>query len=120
MDSSFGVFRTGAEMERGLAKIRELKKRFQDIRITDTSPVYNTDLVAVYELENMLDIAEALAIGALAREESRGSHARRDFPKRDDEKWLKHTLVYRNEDGSFRLDYKPVTITAWLPVERKY
>ena len=120
MDSSFGVFRTGAEMERGLAKIRELKKRFQDIRVTDTSPVYNTDLIAVYELENMLDIAEALAMGALAREESRGSHARRDFPKRDDEKWLKHTLVYRNEDGSFRLDYKPVTITAWLPVERKY
>ncbi|MGB9590332.1 MAG: succinate dehydrogenase/fumarate reductase flavoprotein subunit, partial [Candidatus Hydrothermia bacterium] len=90
------------------------------IRVTDSSPVYNTDLVTAYELENLLDIAEALAMGAIAREESRGSHSRRDFPNRDDEKWLKHTLVYRNEDGSFRLDYKPVVINAWLPAERKY
>ena len=120
MDKHFGVFRRGEVMERGLEKIRELKHRFKHVRITDKSLVYNTDLQTIYELENMLDVAEVLAAGALAREESRGAHFRRDFPKRDDERWLKHTLAFRAEDGSPRLEYKPVRITAWKPIERKY
>ncbi len=120
MDKHFGVFRRGEVMERGLEKIKELKRRFKHVRITDKSLVYNTDLQTIYELENMLDVAEVLATGALAREESRGAHFRRDFPKRDDERWLKHTLAFRTEDGSPRLEYKPVRITAWKPIERKY
>ncbi len=120
MDKHFGVYRTRDVMEKGLDKIKELKKRFKNIRINDTSPAYNTDLVSVYEIENLLDVAEVLATGALAREESRGGHARRDFPKRDDEKWLKHTLAHRKENGSPELSYIDVNIIAWKPVERKY
>jgi len=75
--------------------------------------------VSVLELENLLDIAEVTAVSALAREETRGAHARTDFPKRDDAAWLKHTLAVRTDDGP-RLHYKPVTITRWPPAERKY
>ena len=120
MDQHFGVYRTGESMQKGLDKIKELKKRYENVKITDRSLVYNTDLVMTLELENLLDVAEVVAMGALNREESRGAHSRRDFPKRDDEKWLKHTVVYRNEDGSLRIDYMPVNIIAWKPVERKY
>jgi succinate dehydrogenase / fumarate reductase flavoprotein subunit len=67
----------------------------------------------------LLDLAEVMVLGALTREESRGGHARRDFPKRDDEKWQKHTLAFRTEQGP-RLEYKPVTVTTWKPIERKY
>jgi succinate dehydrogenase / fumarate reductase flavoprotein subunit len=97
-----------------------LKERFKDIRIVDKDLRWNTDLVSALETENMLDLAEIVILGALMREESRGSHFRRDFPYRDDERFLKHTLAYRNEDGSVRIDYIPVNITYWKPVERKY
>ena len=81
--------------------------------------MYNTNLVNVLEIENLLDLAEALVLGAYKREESRGGHARVDFPTRDDDKWLKHSLV-KFVDNKPKLDYKPVTITKWKPVERKY
>jgi succinate dehydrogenase / fumarate reductase flavoprotein subunit len=119
MDARMGVYRTGADMEAGLQRIRELKSRYREISIADKSRTYNTDLVHALETGFMLDVAEVATAGALARQESRGGHARRDFPKRDDERWLKHTLATRTPRGP-RLDYLPVSITMWQPVERKY
>jgi succinate dehydrogenase/fumarate reductase flavoprotein subunit len=85
----------------------------------DKSAVYNSNLFHALELENLLDLARVTVDGAVAREESRGAHSRRDFTTRDDEKWLKHTLAWWSESG-VRMDYKPVTIDTWKPVERKY
>jgi succinate dehydrogenase / fumarate reductase flavoprotein subunit len=119
MDAHLGVFRTGEGLAAGLEKIKGLKERFGNIFVKDKGGVYNSNLTAVLELENLIELAEAMAVAALAREESRGGHARRDFPGRDDEKWLRHTLVRRYPDGP-TLDYKAVTITKWKPVERKY
>jgi len=119
MDQFLGVYRTGDQIATGLAKIRSLKQRFRNVSIQDKGKVYNSNLQNVLELANLLDLAEIVAVAALAREESRGAHARRDFPKRDDEKWLKHTLARYSPEGP-NLDYKPVRITKWKPVERKY
>ncbi len=119
MDKHAGVYRTGESMKEGLGKIAQLKQRFRKIAIQDKSRIYNTNLVQALETDNMLDLAEVLLLAALAREESRGGHARTDFPKRDDEKFLVHSMVYYT-GGTPRLQYKPVTITNWKPVERKY
>jgi succinate dehydrogenase / fumarate reductase flavoprotein subunit len=119
MDKHAGVYRTGESMQDGLNKIRELKERFRKIGIQDKTRVYNTNLIQTLETENMLDLAEALLFAGLAREESRGAHARTDFPKRDDEKFLMHSMVHYL-GGQPRLGYKPVTITNWKPVERRY
>jgi len=119
MIQAAGVFRTGEEIQEGLRKIREIRERFKNIGIQDKGRAYNTNLINALETENLLDVAEVLLTGALAREESRGAHARRDFPKRDDEKWLKHTLVFWTPEGP-KLEYKPVVINTWKPVERKY
>lgn len=119
MDFHMGVFRDGQEMSAGLDKVRELKKRFKNVKIEDKGRIYNSNLVNALELENLLLLSEAMIVSALAREESRGAHARRDFTTRDDDKWLKHTLVRFTDDGP-KLDYKDVTITKWKPVERKY
>lgn len=119
MDMHLGVFRTGSEIAKGLEKVRALKKQVQNISIQDKGRVYNSNLQNVLEIQNLLDLAEVLAVAALAREESRGAHARRDFPARDDAKWLKHTLVRPSPAGP-QLSYKPVRITKWKPVERKY
>lgn len=119
MDRQVGVFRTAAETEAALKKVRELKLRLAKARVVDRGRIYNTDLINALEMENMLDLAEVTVAGALARQESRGGHARRDFPKRDDVNWLKHTLAYRTPTGP-RLDYFPVNISMWLPAERTY
>jgi succinate dehydrogenase / fumarate reductase flavoprotein subunit len=119
MDRQVGVFRTGSEMEAALNKIKELKQRAPDIQVRDRGRIYNTDLLNALEAENLLDLAEIIVTGALARTESRGAHSRRDFPKRDDVNWLKHTLAHYTPAGP-RLEYLPVTITMWQPVERKY
>jgi succinate dehydrogenase / fumarate reductase flavoprotein subunit len=119
MDKYVAVFRTGEELKTGLSKIVELKERFKRICVKDKGPGYNSNLVHVLELENLLDLAEVMVTGALTREESRGAHARRDFPKRNDEVWLKHTLAFWSPEGP-RLEYKKVNITTWKPVERKY
>jgi succinate dehydrogenase / fumarate reductase flavoprotein subunit len=119
MDVNVGVYRTEEELSRGLDKIQSLRKRYANINIDDKSLVYNTNLYHALELANLLDLAEVMVTGALQRTESRGGHARRDYPDRDDAKWLKHTLAFHT-DAAPRLDYKPVTITNWLPVERKY
>jgi succinate dehydrogenase / fumarate reductase flavoprotein subunit len=106
-------------MSVGLKRIKALKERFGNISITDKSSAYNTNLINAMEVENLLDLAEILVTAALVREESRGGHARYDFPNRDDEKWLKHTLVTYSPDGP-QLSYKPVVVNKWKPVERKY
>ncbi len=119
MDDYMGVFRTGEKMQKGLDKIRELKERFKKIGVKDKNRVYNSNLINTLETENLLVLAETMLMSGLAREESRGGHSRLDFTVRDDENWLKHTLV-RWIGGEHQLDYKPVTITRWKPVERKY
>jgi succinate dehydrogenase / fumarate reductase flavoprotein subunit len=119
MDKHAGVYRTGESMKQGLDKIASLKQRFREISIQDKSRIYNTNLIQALETENMLDLAEVLLLSGFAREESRGGHARTDFPTRNDEKWLVHSMVYYTGDKP-RLEYKPVTITNWKPVERKY
>jgi succinate dehydrogenase / fumarate reductase, flavoprotein subunit len=119
MDNTMGVYRTGADMQAGLDCIRELKQRYGHIYVTDKSWIYNTDLMQALETGFMLDAAEVATVGAIAREESRGGHARRDFTKRDDEKWLQHTMATFSPEGPC-LQYIPVNITMWHPVERKY
>ncbi len=119
MDGHAGVYRSGESMQQGLDKIAELKQRFEQISIHDKSSIYNTNLIQVLETENMLELAEVTLVAGLAREESRGAHARTDFPKRDDVKYLAHSMLYQT-GGKPRLEYKPVTITNWKPVERKY
>jgi succinate dehydrogenase / fumarate reductase flavoprotein subunit len=119
MDSQVGVFRTCSGLKMALDKIKELKQRVPDIHVKDRGRVYNTDLVSALETENLVDLAEVVVAGALARTESRGAHARRDFPERDDANWLKHTLAYCTPMGP-KLNYTPVTITMWQPIQRKY
>lgn len=119
MDRFVGVFRTGDELEEAVRIIRELQKRYENIRVVDTSPVYNQDLQTAIETGFLLDLGLVVAEGALRRTESRGAHARRDYPERDDENWLKHTLATWTPEGP-EFSYIPVTITYWKPVERKY
>lgn len=119
LDATMGVFRTGEQMEAGLKKIRELKERYKSISLKDKSLRYNTDLERAIETGFMIDVAEVATLGALTRTESRGGHARRDYKVRDDEKWLKHTMARFTNDGP-KLDYIPVDISMWQPVERKY
>jgi succinate dehydrogenase / fumarate reductase flavoprotein subunit len=113
------VFRREDELKSALQTITGLKQRFKHIRVEDRGKSFNTDLAAALQLDFMLDLAEVTVASALARTESRGGHSRLDYPKRDDENWLKHTLVYYTEEGP-RLDYLPVTITKWPPVARTY
>ncbi|GAB1471041.1 succinate dehydrogenase/fumarate reductase flavoprotein subunit [Chloroflexota bacterium] len=119
LDLNMGVFRTGEQMEAGLKKIRELKERYRSISVKDKSLRYNTDLERAIETGFMLDVAEVATFGALTRTESRGGHSRRDYKTRDDENWLKHTMATFSETGP-KLDYSPVDISMWKPVERKY
>jgi len=119
MDKQVGVFRTGPELEAALNSIQEMKLALKNVQVKDRGRIYNTDLLSVLEGENLLDLSEVLVTGALARTESRGAHARRDFEQRDDDNWLKHTLAYYTSSGP-KLEYIPVAITMWKPVERKY
>ena len=113
------VFREARGLTAMREKLRELRSRYQQVKVEDRSACYNTELLEVIELGGLLDLAEVLVESALVRQESRGAHFREDFPKRDDPNWLKHTLAYKGEKGiEFR--YKPVTITRFEPKERKY
>jgi succinate dehydrogenase flavoprotein subunit len=119
MEEGAGIFRTEASLQATCGEIQQLKERYQQVGIEDHSLSFNTELVAALELENLLDCAEAVAYGALRRKESRGSHQRTDYPKRDDEHYLKHTLAYRT-DAEPRIEYLDVVITRWPPKERVY
>jgi fumarate reductase flavoprotein subunit len=120
MEAGIGIYRDEASMRETCNKLAELKDRFKNITLDDRSNTYNTELTSALELENMLEIAETVAHSALHRKESRGSHQRTDYPKRDDEKFLAHSLAYRTESGPPRIDYLNVVITFYPPAERKY
>jgi succinate dehydrogenase / fumarate reductase, flavoprotein subunit len=119
MSDQVGIYREGKTLAQARATLQELRKRYQQIGIDAKNRKYNLDLLRTFELRGMLDVAEAIAASALAREESRGAHSRLDFKTRDDTSWLKHTLAYFAPEGA-RLEYEPVTITKWQPEERKY
>ena len=120
MDESAGIYRTGAALTTSVDRLRRVQERYADVVIEDQSKTFNTERVSALELANMLDVAETIVMAALRREESRGAHQRTDFPKRDDERYLAHSVVHRNLDGSARVEYLPVTITRWPPAERVY
>ncbi len=113
------VFRTEKELKLLIDEIKTLKERYKEIEITDKSKTFNTDLLEAIELGHMLTLAEVIASSALQRTESRGAHYREDYPKRDDENWMKHTLAFQREKG-ITFKYKPVKITRFKPEERKY
>ena len=119
MNTKVWIFRRGDQLESALKEVREFKQRFKNIRVEDKGKPFNTGLTSALQLDFMLDLAEVTIIGALARTESRGAHSRRDYPKRDDANWLKHTLAYCTKEGP-RLEYAPVTITKWPPAARTY
>jgi succinate dehydrogenase / fumarate reductase flavoprotein subunit len=119
MMTECGIFRDAAKLEKLAGDLKELEKRFGSIGIDDRSEKFNYDLLEAIELGHMLDFAELIVAGALKRQESRGAHSRTDFPKRDDDKWLKHTLAWKH-GGKIDFDYKPVVITRFQPKERTY
>ncbi len=119
MEDGCGIYRKEEDMKKTCQLLRQLRERFSNIAIEDHGDVFNTQVIAALELDFMLDVAEAVANSALNRKESRGSHTRTDFSKRDDANFLKHTLAHRTPDGP-RIEYLPVTITRWQPEERKY
>jgi succinate dehydrogenase / fumarate reductase flavoprotein subunit len=119
MNDNISVYRNEEGMKKALSVVRGLKSRYQRVGVQNKGRVFNTGLIFALELGNMLDVAEVIAAGAIARKESRGAHARTDFPNRDDQNWLKHTLAFATENGP-RLDYLPVTITRWQPQKRVY
>jgi succinate dehydrogenase / fumarate reductase, flavoprotein subunit len=119
MTSQVGIFRKESALLAAKEKIRELKKRFLKIGVKQIDLAFNNEFIQYWELEGMLLVAEAIVEGALARKESRGSHFRVDYPNRDDEHWLRHTLAFETAEG-LKLDYKKVTITSYPPKERTY
>ncbi|WP_405869826.1 MULTISPECIES: succinate dehydrogenase flavoprotein subunit [unclassified Streptomyces] len=124
MDANVMVFRTEQTIKTAVEKIAELRERYKNVSIQDKGKRFNTDLLEAIELGNLLDLAEVMAVSALARKESRGGHYREDYPNRDDVNFMRHTMAYREvgDDGteSIRLDYKPVVQTRYQPMERKY
>ncbi len=120
MESGCGIYRDRSTLVESANKLNELKERAARLRLDDHGRSFNTQLTAALELGFMLDVAETIVHGALNREESRGAHQRRDFPKRDDIKYLAHSLISRTGEGPPRVDYLPVVITRWPPGERVY
>jgi succinate dehydrogenase flavoprotein subunit len=119
MFTDVGIYRTGGGMENAMDKLMELKDRYRNVKVSDTGKIFNTELLNAWELGNMLDVAEAVTVSALNRTESRGGHAREDYPERDDEHWLRHSLIAR-KDGKLDISYKPVAITKFQPKARVY
>jgi fumarate reductase flavoprotein subunit len=120
MEDSAGIYRDGDSLAKAASTMRDLQDRVRTATIDDSSRTFNTELVAALELDAMLDVAECMVHSALRREESRGAHQRTDFPARDDERFLAHSLAHRGDDGTPRVDYLPVTLTRWPPGERIY
>jgi succinate dehydrogenase/fumarate reductase flavoprotein subunit len=119
MMEKVGIFREKQKLLEALENIRELRQEYHQLSLRSDCLQYCQELVTMMEFESMLDIAEVITMGALAREETRGSHFRLDFPQRDDENWLKHTIAEFKEGGP-RLSYRAVRITRYQPKERKY
>src|SRR3989440_812934 len=120
MMADCGVVRTDESLGRVLGTIAELRERYLRAGVEDKGSIYNTELLEAVEMGFLLDLAEVTAVAARARTESRGGHFREDHPLRDDGYWLRHSLARRLKDGTIELSYKPVTITRYMPMERKY
>ncbi|MDJ0370168.1 succinate dehydrogenase flavoprotein subunit [Streptomyces sp. H10-C2] len=124
MDTNVMVFRTEQTIKTAVETIGALRERYRNVSVQDKGKRFNTDLLEAIELGNLLDLAEVMAVSALARKESRGGHYREDYPNRDDVNFQRHTMAYRETDSagneSIRLDYKPVVVTRYQPMERKY
>jgi fumarate reductase flavoprotein subunit len=120
MDAGAGVFRTRDGLSKLVRNLGGLRERFEKVKVEDSSRTFNTEILAALELDFMLEVSSAIAFSALAREESRGAHARRDFPERDDAKFLKHTLAFHTNTLAPRLEYGDVTITNFKPQARNY
>ena len=121
MQDNFGVFRTCQNMRSGMLKLQELLQRSKYVALSDHSKFFNTECIEALELDNLLATAIATAVAANAREESRGAHVRDDFPNRDDQNWLKHTVVFADNTITYRsVNLKPDTVDSFMPQDRTY
>jgi fumarate reductase flavoprotein subunit len=120
MEAGAGIYRDEAGLGAAAATIAALQERAPRLALDDSSRTFNTERIAALELQNLLDVAEAMIHSALARRESRGAHQRTDYPQRDDATYLAHSLVHRREGAPPAISYQPVTITRWPPGERVY
>ena len=119
MHNNVAVFRDEEGLKKSREDIAQLKERYARASINDKGKVFNYNLISYLELGFMLDCAETIVAGAIERKESRGAHTRTDYPERDDENWLRHTLVTL-KDGEPQMDFLPVTVTRWQPQARTY
>ena len=119
MMEKVGIYRTENDMVDAVEKIQELRDRYNSVRVQDTTKSFNTDLLEIIELRNLLDLSLLTVASALNRRESRGAHSREDYPERDDAHWLKHTIAVMDED-QIKIDYKPVDTSVWEPKPRAY
>ena len=126
MDANMQVFRSETTIKEALAKIEELRQRYQNVQIQDKGKRFNLDLLEAVELGFLLDMAEAMTVAALHRQESRGGHYREDFPDRDDDNFMLHSMLYNDPEAEtegtkgIRFETKPVVFTRYEPMERKY
>ena len=126
MDANAAVYRTEATLKQALQDVQLLKERYRHVAVQDKGHRFNTDLLEAVELGFLLELAEVMVVGALNRKESRGGHAREDYPSRDDVNFMRHTMAYKADEplaplsSDIRLDFKPVTMTRYQPMERKY
>jgi succinate dehydrogenase / fumarate reductase flavoprotein subunit len=119
MMEKVGIYRGAEDMAEAVARLRGLREEYREVRAQDSSRGFNTDVLEILELGHLLDLALLTAASAEARKESRGGHAREDYPQRDDQRWLKHTLAWL-ENGGVRLGYKGVDVSVWQPKPRTY